>query len=231
MEEVLEVLVNILCPTSESYSSCVSFLHSHASQGIFVQLIYFLFFPTLFIILFVYILSKSVLKGGLGTKASGLRILIGIAVYIYIIINGWYAAALPLAEFWIVIIIVLFGVWYFISNHFENRLREGSFPMTGTFPSLSGIKEKYQKFKGVKDEIEGAISFVNAAQKLADNVKSGKSQRPADDIAEIRSICATVSEIIKKYELTPEGQIYGAQLRKLKNQTEKLLKFLENMGS
>jgi len=114
--EILEALVGLFCPTNEAASTCREFISNH-SQVLppIGPLFYFLLFPIVFTILFIYILSSTILHGGNLTK--GMRLLIGISVFIFIIISGWYPVMLVLSEFWFIMIIVLFGAWYFIGKH------------------------------------------------------------------------------------------------------------------
>ncbi len=154
VNEVFDVLINILCPTYESASVCRDFVNapSHQVLAPVGPLLYFLFFPSVFIILFIYILSNSILKGGGLTQ--GLRFLIAVSVYAYIIISGWYYIFLPLSEIWFVIIIIL-GFLYLIIRHFGG---EGS----GKMPAISSkaiplyVTKKAKKFGG-KIGLEKAI--------------------------------------------------------------------------
>ncbi len=138
VEEILQPLVAFLCPTSEAASSCNDFINSHSSVLPPIgPLFYFLLFPIVFTILFIYILSSSILSGGKLTK--GMQLLIGISVFIFIIISGWYPIMLVLSEFWFIMIIVLFGMWYFIGKHKGGGGGGGGGKGGGSLPSLGGI--------------------------------------------------------------------------------------------
>ena len=133
--EILEALVGFFCPTSEAASTCREFISNH-SQVLppIGPLFYFLLFPIVFTILFIYILSSTILHGGNLTK--GMRLLIGISVFIFIIISGWYPIMLVLSEFWFIMIILLFGAWYFFRKHWGGGEAK---PKGGGMPGLAGI--------------------------------------------------------------------------------------------
>lgn len=106
MVNILDILVNILCRPENAYN-CQRFIQSY--PNIFEQLIYFLFFPMVFIILFVYFLSDAVSE-----NHKGLRILVGVGVFIFIILQGWYHIFLYVSKFWFFSIIILGGLFVFI---------------------------------------------------------------------------------------------------------------------
>jgi hypothetical protein len=135
--EILEALVGVFCPTSEAASTCREFISNH-SQVLppIGPLFYFLLFPIVFTILFIYILSSTILHGGNLTK--GMRLLVGISVFIFIIISGWYPVMLVLSEFWFIMIIVLFGAWYFIGKHRGGGVGSPG-KGGGSLPGLGGI--------------------------------------------------------------------------------------------
>lgn len=115
--EILEPIIGFLCPTPDSASACRDFISSHSSiLPPIGPLFYFLLFPAVFTIVFIYILSGSVVGGSL--KAGGFRLLIGVTAFIFIIISGWYPLMLVLSEFWYIAAIILAGFWYFIGSHF-----------------------------------------------------------------------------------------------------------------
>jgi hypothetical protein len=138
--EILEALVSFFCPTSDAASACREFISNH-SQVLppIGPLFYFLLFPIVFTILFIYILSSTILHGGNLTK--GMRLLIGISVFIFIIISGWYPIMLVLSEFWFIMVIVLFGAWYFFRKHWgeETKASKGGGVMPGLGGGMAGL--------------------------------------------------------------------------------------------
>jgi hypothetical protein len=76
-------------------------------------LFYLLFFPSVFIILFVYIVTGAIINK-IGGKAGGLRILISVALYAFIIFEGYYNLFVSLSRLWWLLLATLAGLWLFI---------------------------------------------------------------------------------------------------------------------
>jgi len=112
--ELMDMLVQFLCPTSNAASSCQSFISSHSSvMPPFGQYIYFLFFPTVFLLFFLWIVFKDAIKAN-----KGISLIATIAVYVFIIIQGLYPIFLALGELWIVVIFLL-GFFYVLIHRFR----------------------------------------------------------------------------------------------------------------
>jgi len=114
--ELMDMLVQFLCPTSNSASLCQNFISAHQSvMPPFGQYIYFLFFPTVFLLLFLWIVFKDAIKAN-----KGISLIATIAVYVFIIIQGLYPIFLALGELWIIVIFLL-GFLYFIIHRFRGE--------------------------------------------------------------------------------------------------------------
>jgi hypothetical protein len=112
--DIMQTLVELLCPTYSAQSACNTYINAPAHQVLdpFGPLLYFLFFPTVFLILFIFVGSRAIFTGH-----KGINLLIGVAVYIFIIINGWYPIILWLGELWFVVLPVLFIFYLFTRRH------------------------------------------------------------------------------------------------------------------
>ena len=216
--EILEALVGFFCPTSEAASTCREFISNH-SQVLppIGPLFYFLLFPIVFTILFVYILANNILPGG-GLKL-GMKLLIGISVFIFIIISGWYPIMLVLSEFWFIMIIVLFGAWYFIGKH---RGGGGEGKPKGRMPGLLGSAFN---FKIERDEIRLAESSIGLARKIIGEIGTGKTQRSAENMREIEEALRSAQTTVNSLLLNPVHTVKAAELqkeiRKLQEKTKK----------
>jgi hypothetical protein len=134
--DIFEVLVSFLCPTNEAASSCREFIQNHNSVLPPIgPLFYFLLFPLIFTILFVYIISDKVLFGG---QLKWAKVLIGISVFIFIIISGLYPVALVLSEFWYIAIVIL-GIFYFLFSHKKGGGGGGGGKAGGSMPGFGSI--------------------------------------------------------------------------------------------
>ncbi len=174
--DIMDALVNFLCPTSQSAMACNQFINTphHQVLAPVGPLLYFFLFPTIFLIIFIYILSTSVLRGPTGT-IKGVRILIAAGVYIFIIINGWYSIVLPLAEIWF-IILPLLGILYFIVRHFTGGGggQGGGMSLVGGGIVGKLVRRGYEKGTGMEEAdakyIESQIAIIETAPKGAHGI-------------------------------------------------------------
>lgn len=99
MADVLQLLIDIfkISPQMVNEYSTVSPLE---------QIFYLFFFPTLFIIVFIYILTSRWMG-----EHKGLQILIAVAVYAFIIFQGLYNWFVFLSQYWLIGLIILGFIW------------------------------------------------------------------------------------------------------------------------
>lgn len=174
--ELMEMLVQFLCPTSSSASLCQNFISAHQSvMPPFGQYIYFLFFPTVFLLLFLWIVFKDAVHAN-----KGISLIATIAVYVFIIIQGLYPIFLALGELWIVVIFIL-GFFYLIVRRFRGEGGGG-----GKGGPLSGLGG-------------GAISYVG--RKVSD-VAVGEERRI---IGSIERRMDTLEKAAHNLEHPPSG--------------------------
>ena len=216
VNEVFDVLINILCPTYESASVCRDFVNapSHQVLAPVGPLLYFLFFPSVFIILFIYILSNSILKGGGLTQ--GLRFLIAVSVYAYIIISGWYYIFLPLSEIWFVIIIIL-GFLYLIIRHFGG---EGS----GKMPAISSLPSRYEETRILKLQLDNKLHDLRG---LLNKIEKPEAKDVGEIITDFLEVKDKAIDLVK--ELRAQKDPFSQRLAdKYWNEINKLSKRFEH---
>ncbi|MBI2583250.1 MAG: hypothetical protein HYW25_01160 [Candidatus Aenigmarchaeota archaeon] len=86
------------------------------------DVVQFFFIPMVFIIFFIYqLLGRMPLHG-----APWLRLLFGLAIFLYMVINSWFAAFALFAGPYFLFLIIVLGLLYFIPSHF--RRGEGGAP-------------------------------------------------------------------------------------------------------
>jgi hypothetical protein len=88
MADIFQMLVDILKITPQQVSE-------YASQGPLYQMFYLFIFPTIFVVVFIYILSYRIMR-----FHHGLRVLLAAAVYAFIILQGYYNWFVMLSKFW-----------------------------------------------------------------------------------------------------------------------------------
>ena len=78
-------------------------------------LFYLVFFPTVFIILVVYILTNFIFRGD-SNASRGLRVLISVTLYAFIVFEGYYNFFIPLSRFWWIVLVLLVGLYAFMRH-------------------------------------------------------------------------------------------------------------------
>jgi hypothetical protein len=220
MDELLEPLVSFFCPTSDAASACRDFISNHSQvMPPIGPMFYFLLFPLVFTILFIYILSSTILHGGNLTK--GMQMLIGVSVFIFIIISGWYPIMLFLSEVWFILIIVLAGMWYFIGKH----RGEGS-PKQGKMPGLGGAMSMIMTKKQEHDELKVAEASIDLAENRLDAIRKGTEQRPSDAMQQIEDSLTATTGVINRFLMDPLHASKATHLEKKKNE---LLREVKNL--
>lgn len=131
--DILQLLIDIfrINPQMVNQYSTVSPLE---------QIFYLFFFPTLFIIVLIYILSSHFMS-----EHKGLSILIAVAVYAFIIFQGLYNWFVFLSPYWLFLLLILGGIWVF----FRPRGGGGARGMT------AGEKGKGGKLLGFLEDVTG----------------------------------------------------------------------------
>ena len=160
--DIMEMLVGVLCPTNDAARTCTDFINaqSHQVMAPIGPLFYFLLFPSVFIILFIYFLSEFVIS-----EHKGLRLLVGVTAFIFIIISGWYPLFLVLSEIWYIATIILVGFWIFLK-----RLKGGGKKGSGDFSlgnkASGGIIGEVNKRlnKKIKKRTLGAFGLMTEAE-------------------------------------------------------------------
>lgn len=237
--DIMDALVNFLCPTSQSAMACNQFISTphHQVLAPMGPFLYFFFFPTIFLIIFIYILSTSVLRGPTG-RVMGIRILIALGVYIFIIINGWYSIMLPLAELWFLLLPAL-GLLYFIFRHFTGGggggggmpgiSGGGAGGWVSRIPGLGKLRQMEVDARTARREIQSAITNIENSKRIQEGIRNKKSQRPGEDIRALADIEKAARDVLARYELTPLREIEG-DLSKLRKKIDELSKITKSGG-
>jgi hypothetical protein len=76
-------------------------------------LFYLFFFPTVFIILFIWVIT-GVITQQIGGKTGGLRILISVALYAFIVFQEYYTLFVSLSQLWWLLLATIVGLYIFI---------------------------------------------------------------------------------------------------------------------
>ena len=155
-------------------------------------LFYVLFFPTVFIILFVYIVTGAIISK-IGGAQGAFRILISVALYAFIIFEGFYSTFASLSRVWWLLLVTLVGLWLFIRQFIHGGGNSGGSPMSGFKGKRSGssvqlsqrflsklsgnVKKKKVAIEQSMKELEGIVKSIE---------KEAKNPSPGTDIGNLR---------------------------------------------
>ena len=147
----------------------------YAAQGQIYQIFYLVFFPTLFILLFIYILTS---RGPIGLH-RGFKILVSVAVYAFIILNGWYSYFVMMSEFWM-FLLILMGVVYF-------------------FWARGGTKGGQLAQAGGGGQARGRSVFGNISGQLANRLKKSATNELHDQESLIENQLKAMEQLLHQY--------------------------------
>lgn len=195
--DIMQTLVEILCPTHASASACNTFINTQSHQVVqpLGPLIYFLFFPVVFLILLIYIGTGVVLRGNVVT-VRGLRLLLAIAVLVAIVIQGSYPIMLWLSDLWFLVLPFIFII-YFIVRHRGGPGRGG-----GAAHGIGGgiihqlVQRGKDEFTGERGRLEDMVDL--SLKELERVMKESKHDQGAWRAYEAALVRA--HETIGKYE-------------------------------
>lgn len=155
-----------------------------STGNIMHDLIMLLFLPTILIIFVVYQSVGAVIKN------RGLRLLVGIGLYMFIIVEGFYQMFAYFAKAYFLFLLFIVGLLFFLPRHFsaedKTKKDEGGGLLRRHLPSLSlNEQDKLRRRENdLKDDLEKAEEQYN---KVLERDKSDKSIAKAQErVNEIR---------------------------------------------
>lgn len=178
---------------------------------------YLLFFPTIFIILFIYILTNFIFRGG-EMKSKGLRLLISVGAYAFIIFQGLYSLFVSLSQLWWLMAILLVGLFAFIKFMFtgggDGGDRPGHLPGVGggAFGGwakgrmrdvISGDREKLKKT--INDRIKTLHGIINQMKHSPTGKEMGEL------VGQYWNIRQDAENLIKNYSQTGKAGIVDVE--------------------
>ena len=213
--DVTEFLMEILCQQN-TVAQCQQFVAEY--QDPVMQTIYFFFFPTVFVILFIHVLSSKV-ADNIGAK---FRILIAVAIFVFIVVQGWYHFLLILSRMWFISIIVLGGLWAFLNMGLKSGgggggsqksvlgKAMGSVMDYAKKRTASSIRQDEKSINGrierEKNMVEGLERKIRMYEERGDNyAASNMKQTKLLKMQEIEALMGQLSDVTS-YEGTDIGK-------------------------
>ena len=142
-------------------------------SGIIINdLVMFFLIPTIFIILILYMAIGRLVAGH-----AGLRLLVGLGAYLFIIFGGYYGVFARIAGPYFIFLIFVLGLFYFFIEHFSRR---PAYSSGGGYKESGGGFEQAEKkadeswWREIKD-IDNKIRKLEEQQKRAEEAHNDRT--------------------------------------------------------
>lgn len=197
--DILQMLADILKISPQV-------MNQYASASPLEQLFYLLFFPMVFVIVFIYILTSRWMY-----EHKGLRILIAVAAMAFIVLQGFYNYFVIFSQWWFVGLLVL-GVFWFLfgrrppagggaAQGFTSNKKGGG--IVNYLESLTGMELNPAQAARLKQELKRQIRYFQEEVKaLEDQLKQAKGPEEKNmlqsELANKKAVLAKLTEFQKK---------------------------------
>jgi hypothetical protein len=190
--DIFQMLVDILKINQ-------NLITEYASQGTLYQMFYLFIFPTVFIVFFIWILSNSMIKGH-----GGMRLIIALCVYAFIILQGYYSFFVSMSKFWLFGLLIL-GFLYLIIPKLSGGGAKGMTGggVVGYIEGITGKKLNPLKAAEYSQKIKRDIVILEnnkrALQKEADKLKRDPkaAEQIFDQIAHVDVALTTLQRFLQ----------------------------------
>jgi hypothetical protein len=194
MADIFEMLVDILKINQ-------NLVYEYSSQGALYQLFYLILFPTLFIVIFIWILSNKVMS-----QHKGLRLLLAVGVYAFIILQGYYSWFVMFSKYWLFGLIVL-GFLYMISYR-GGGIMGGGGAKPKTLPgnlSFGKILDQVNPFGDYQNEVDMVKTNINFIySKVVEDKKLGRAGHYEEIINETHRTIDKLAERVSLKRKNPQ---------------------------
>ncbi|MBI2172898.1 MAG: hypothetical protein HYT73_01660 [Candidatus Aenigmarchaeota archaeon] len=154
--------------------------------NIFNDLVMFFFIPTVFIILVVYMMVARVLPA----DYKGLRFLLGIAAYLFIIVGGYYSLFAYLAGPYFLFLILFMGLLFYFTRHFQ---RTGGAPALHGSATRGGVNET-----GADSRVHQLIDAEIEAEELETQIKEAKHLANPQNVPQMQTRLSELKSTIRR---------------------------------
>lgn len=186
-------MADVITIIAELLKISPNLIDKYTQQGPIYGAFFLIFFPTLFLLIFVYLIGTRFMKH----KAFSL--LISVAVYAFIVLQGFYSWFVILAEYWIFLLIFL-GVFYFLFKRNEGG-GGGQVGKRGIFTSL-GEKTADRLWKGASGQEKDLVTTIESQLNLLNDLKPGDrdlasmAQQTKDNLDVLRQMTAVGGKVV-----------------------------------
>jgi len=188
-------------------------------------LFYVFFMPTVFVILFIYLITSFAFRGE-ETKMKGLRLLISIIIFGLIIFQEWFTYLVVFSKFWFILVIILIGLWVLLRFFFTGKIGKGGGAPAGGLPATSSTAKSISSLGGTaqkllsgrfKRDIADIRALIKEIKDLNAKIRSGKHSDPGR-LEEIKAgLLRTAFDALREVEKDPIYRNSG-ELRALRKE-------------
>lgn len=232
MADILTILQNFLCYGN---SDCINLFNQYTykpMEGLF----YVVFFPILFIVLFIFILSSSV------SPNRGFRAVLSIGVFAFIILQGWYYFFAMIGELWLYLLVFLGFIWILVHTFVgrgsgkeggaQARVGDGKAGMFAGVMGEAGKRLKVQMSSELKDHTSRLEALLHSLEGLINDMKKSNTQHDIDNVyrAYVDLLPQVDSHLDSLRQMTAiKGFKFGGQFNKLLDRYKKLSKEMDSL--
>ena len=161
------------------------------------QIINLLIIPHIVLFIFLFSATKFVAR----TISSGIQKLLMLGLYLFIVINGWYAAFASLSQFWMFLLLGASAVFFFIGGRIAKpsdveRLSGWAGKVSNKVSDVGGFKERQL----AKQEFEDLKKIINDERIALNNARqAGRLDVAAQIQSNIDKYMIRYTELQRKY--------------------------------
>ncbi len=203
-------------------------VQEYMQQGPVHAIFFLFFFPTVFLILFVWILVSN-----RATGRADLDLLITVAIYAFILMSGYYTFFVWLSKWWLYLMLLL-GIWYLVIHYRSSSRRGQSVESWGTAEAWgegkrSGRSNAFHiitggKFNADIRKLEDEIDAVMKALRISVNGLRGDNT--VDAFRTVSENIHRAQELLSEYENALSIAGGNIRHRKVAEKARKLRKLI-----
>lgn len=165
MSDIFTILQDFLCYGN---SQCAQIFNEYTYRPVVEGLFYTVFFPIVFILVFIFMLTNKIMK-----DHKGLNLLLSVAFFAFIILQGWYVWFMLLGKIWFVALIILGFFWLALYGLRPGGISGGG--GSGGAPGRSGglIGQALARVKvSLTKKVETHENNINSQLKVVDMIET-----------------------------------------------------------
>lgn len=206
-------------------------VNQYATVSPLEQIFYLFFFPTLFIIVLIFILTRYI------TEHKGINLMIALAVYAFIIFQGLYNWFVFLSKYWLLGLILLAFIYLILGKLGQPRGAKGMTAAQGKGGAAGGLFDDVKKrlkgqitgeFKDRERMIKSMLDQIDKAQKMA-----GGNPQDLDNIlgggGGAMIMMARINQLI--LDLRRDGSIMGFPESRIKKLIDQYNDVAQKLGA